>query len=114
MKKFILTVLIIGVLILSGCNLARKEAPEIQPEQNKNQTCVDSDNGRSHYIKGEAIYCDFVTEEEAGAKTPVGCASHPDFCPDKNYLWEYYCEENILKFEKYECQNGCREGACFN
>lgn len=88
-------------------------------EINKGKTCEDTD-GLDYYTKGELTVCDFETFEEPGATSPVGCALHEDFCPTDfddptgKELYEYYCEGNILKSEKYICPNGCQNGICID
>ena len=81
-------------------------------EPTENKKCTDTDGGRNYYDKGELTICDFVTKEEPGAESAIGCALHEDFCEDNNNLLEYFCEENEFKLEKYACPNGCEEGVC--
>lgn len=82
----------------------------------KESNCSDTD-GIDYYTKGQVIVCNFVTKEEPGG-SPVGCSQHDDFCltefddPTGKELYEYYCEENDLKFEKYVCDSRCSSGTC--
>jgi hypothetical protein len=106
----ILIILIIALVILAGCT-NNIESP---PISEKNITCEDFD-GKDYYLRGQIEVCDFTTLEEPEATSPIGCALHEDFCPEDptgNELYEYYCEANELKFEKYTCPNGCQDGAC--
>ncbi len=66
-------------------------------------TCTDSDGGKNYYTKGTvAKGSDFRT----------------DFClvagGTFRYVNEYYCENNEIRDEVYECPNSCDNGACLS
>ncbi len=79
------------------------------------QDCTESDNGKNYYVKGSSTI-------------PIGSnviTNYTDFCflntsiRDKeiftNTLNEYYCENNILKSEEYDCSSEnkiCKDGKC--
>ncbi len=74
--------------------------------------CTDTDHGRDYYKKGSVSKCYGGT-----CTIPM-----QDFCilfdmaPNSTYsgkaINEYYCDGNEIKFEKFECPNGCKDGAC--
>lgn len=64
--------------------------------------CVDSDGGKSFYIRGDIEYT-------AGP----GIAGGSDECESSTLLDELYCDENNFgAHEYYECPNGCADGVC--
>ncbi len=65
------------------------------------QGCTDSDGGLDYLINGTV---------------KSGGATYTDFCkPASTILNEYYCENNILKSQEYDCSTidrRCRKGSC--
>ncbi|MCX6709741.1 MAG: DNRLRE domain-containing protein [Candidatus Woesearchaeota archaeon] len=80
-------------------------------------TCTDSDSGRNYGIQGSVtLGSNTYTDNCIVAKT-ASCPPPPAPCPaipDKYYVVEYYCENNIVKNETHECGTGttCQNGAC--
>ncbi len=116
-NKILLSIILLVSVLLGGCSLKNiQQENQLQISTEKNKTCEDV-GGRDFYNKGHITVCDFTTLEEPGGP-PVGCALHEDFCPTDfddptgKELYEYYCEGNELKFEKYTCLTACQDGAC--
>jgi len=64
------------------------------------EVCADSDDGLNYYEKGK-------TGKD-------GWESIEDFCVDKTLLSEALCnKDGNPAYAKYECPNGCVDGACF-
>jgi len=61
--------------------------------------CSDSDNGINYYSKGSAQDSNQTISDMCVADNP-------------KQLSEAYCEDGIAKSVKYDCPNGCSEGAC--
>jgi len=84
----------------NGCkDGACVEAPAEEPPA---EECVDSDNGRDYFVKGETT--DGATRE--------------DVCRDAKTLVEFYCEQArgqkrpTRGAEEKKCEYGCEDGAC--
>lgn len=72
--------------------------------------CTDSDGGNNYYLKGTA---EGINDPQLG-----GFTTATDKC-EGNVLYESVCTtpanalyKEIVGLEKYECPNGCQEGAC--
>lgn len=67
--------------------------------------CTDSDGGKDYYTKGRV---------SVGEGDSIGISD--DWCPvaggSFKYVEEYFCEDNEISSEMYECPNGCSDGAC--
>src|SRR3989339_368306 len=81
-----------------GACLAEPPVEEPQPEE-----CVDSDNGRDYFVKGETA--DFGDTRK-------------DVCFNSKTLTEFYCEQAEGQSrpsrgaEQKKCDYGCKDGAC--
>jgi hypothetical protein len=62
------------------------------------QTCTDSDSGNYQYNQGEVNFNSSV---------------YADFC-EGDTLTEYYCNNESLISQDYECEYGCENGRCFS
>jgi len=60
--------------------------------------CYDSDGGKDYYTAGEV-------------KQNIGIVK--DYCND-SVLVEFYCSNDNLSSELYDCINGCENGSCIN
>lgn len=72
--------------------------------------CTDSDGGKDYYVKGQFSGMwegTFITNTDS-CLDPIDW----DNVYSSEYLGEAYCENDILKIEKYTCPNGCSDGAC--
>ncbi|MFH1222156.1 MAG: Kazal-type serine protease inhibitor [Candidatus Micrarchaeota archaeon] len=65
----------------------------------RNTYCYDSDNGQDRYEKGQV-------EKDGGVNN--------DYCTDSNYVREYYCDNNDVRYLDLRCENGytCSDGYC--
>ena len=63
------------------------------------EVCTDSDGGKNYFVKGTAI---------------VGTNALSDNCNEDGTLTEKFCYEDDILWEKYECPDGCHDGACIN
>ena len=71
-------------------------------------TCTDSDNGLDYYVKGTAKGQEWADINNTVTKT--------DYCiidgEKEGRLAEYYCLDNQVASESYECPTSCQDGAC--
>lgn len=44
----------------------------------------------------------------------LGNDSYKEYCIDQNQVVEFYCDNNIVKSETYDCEFGCRNGYCLD
>ncbi|MEI6058361.1 MAG: hypothetical protein WCP89_01180, partial [archaeon] len=70
-------------------------------------TCNDTDGGKDYFVKGETTgYTPSVS----------GIYTSKDMCLQDGLnnadLQETWCEDNVVKVEKYNCPNGCSNGKC--
>jgi hypothetical protein len=65
--------------------------------------CQDSDNGKNKFVAGECF------EKETGQR-------FRDYCLNKDYLNEYFCQKGKCEGEQLKCDDGqeCYKGACLN
>jgi len=71
-------------------------------------SCIDSD-GRDYHTKGSS------TGVFVGMKYYPETTTVTDFCLgsiDPNTLVEYYCKDNYIYSENFNCPSGCQDGAC--
>lgn len=81
------------------------ETRNISFEDSIEATCVDSDSGLNYELQG------FV-EGEGPNGFPY---NKPDVCESgdyEGYIKEFYCNDTIPWARRYQCPNGCYEGAC--
>ncbi len=67
--------------------------------------CVESDDGKDYHRSGTTIGLDGLGAENQTIE-------QTDFCVDTNKINEYYCYENIVVGEEFDCPHGCENGAC--
>lgn len=95
----VLMILVLGFFLIRG-NITGKSIQENEEEASeKSASCIDSD-GMNYNTPGKADYCD-----------ENGCSSQEDFCSG-NKVIEWYCQDNQLKNEGYECEFECEYGMC--
>ena len=74
-----------------------------------NQTCTDSDGGRSYYVRGKVTGLNpdnsLVTKEDT-------CVSMFVEGEMRQVIEEYYCKGDYVTADYYTCPNGCKDGAC--
>lgn len=73
---------------------------ETVSEEDRTESCVDTDIDNDYYIKGS---------------TSLGVIKNFDYCEGDN-LFQYYCgSSNTVRLTpSYLCSNGCEQGACLN
>ncbi len=64
---------------------------------------TDTDGGVNYFQKGQTY---------TGAYFRDTTDAYTDTCTTGNYLMEYYVTDNEIKYDPYECPNGCKDGAC--
>jgi len=83
-----------------------QNSPSTKPSlPEENVTCIDSDGGINLYKYGE-VNLGLLSDGTLGVEQ--------DYCFDTNFIMERWCGDSGLEFEKYECPNGCLNGACYN
>jgi len=72
--------------------------------------CSDSDAGKDYYVKGSfsGVYNDTLINNQDACLDP----ERWDNTYTSDWLGEAYCENNEIKIERYNCPNGCADGAC--
>ena len=88
------------------------------PQGKKIVKCIDTDGGENLYLKGKIYLYD---ENETLYLDPLLISSlkqydsslepYVDFCLNDNELEEYTCNPRDIE-DKYNCPNGCQNGAC--
>lgn len=63
--------------------------------------CTDNDGGKNYYEKGDV---NFVSLGEN--------KTLQDKCYNEKTLLEYFCEDNMMRNENFDCSDGCSEGVC--
>ena len=121
MKKIISIIIIFLFILLFSCKkdtepesvitaevikepeLIEDEIVEEIPENIEIVTiCYDNDNGIVRWEKGKIMgYYNNATRFE-----------FDDYCIDKNYLMEYYCENEEPLHQIFLCKNGCTDSHC--
>jgi hypothetical protein len=66
-------------------------------------TCSDSD-GKNYYTKGYVDAC--------SGRGEMACYHQYDRCEGENVVREYFCKNNKMQWEDFECPQGCSDGAC--
>lgn len=74
---------------------------EVKAEEKK-AGCTDTDNGKDYNTAGSITLKTGYTEEDS-------CSTNPN-TPKK--LYEKYCKGDVYLTEGYECEYGCKAGAC--
>ncbi len=97
-KKEDLTVLVIMIVVIIALIYFIPKFTGDVVTVTKTYTCTDSDGGKTYSIKGTL---------NAGPTI-----DGTDYCIDSVKLREYYCTDNGLDLEYYDCPNGCQNGAC--
>ncbi|MFW5704298.1 MAG: hypothetical protein ACOCXG_00515, partial [Nanoarchaeota archaeon] len=87
------TKIILSIAILSLLSLATLVSA---------QDCIDSDDGKQFYKKGSVMWNGETLEDHCGEMQMA------------NKVYEYYCEDDFLKIEAFECPNGCEDGSCLH
>ncbi|MFH1191947.1 MAG: CARDB domain-containing protein [bacterium] len=64
---------------------------------------TDTDGGVNYFQKGQTY---------TGAYFRDTTDAYTDACTTGNYLMEYYVADNEIKYDSYECPNGCKDDAC--
>ncbi len=95
-----------GVVIVPDAEQDTEPEPEVIPEIKEEiktiNICYDSDNGIVRWEKGKIMgYYDNGENYE-----------FDDYCIDKNYVVEFYCEEEKPYNISFLCRNGCQDSHC--
>lgn len=80
--------------------------PEAETGDGIRQLCIDDDEGKDYYRKGNTTSIDPATNKTS-EKT--------DFCKaysEQKVLVEFYCDNNSIIRGEYNCSNGCDGGKC--
>ena len=116
MKKILALIMIFFLILLNGCGKEEKGPQDMitaevvkEPEKEKideNITtvkiCYDTDNGIIKWVNGSIMgFYDNATRFEL-----------KDYCVNKNYLREYYCENEEPLETIFLCKNGCVDSHC--
>jgi len=80
-----------------GLNCIENKCQEIQ------NTCVDSDGGINYYLTGYISGISEFNEEFSYIK---------DICITEQEVKESYCDNSLVNFESFTCENGCENGVC--
>ncbi len=92
-----------------------------EPVEEEEEICYTTDHGKNYYVKGVAWSTYHVDAngniyESSYMGEHDECCNKCDFTEKINegiYLREGYCDkEGVVRFEQYECPNGCKDGAC--
>lgn len=121
MKKIIILLSIFLLILVYGCN--KEEAISLDKTVTANvikdikigvaeegikenittvRLCYDSDNGIVRWVNGSVFgFYDNATRFE-----------FIDYCQNKNYLIEFYCENETPSQRRFLCRNGCVDAHC--
>ena len=66
--------------------------------------CTDSDGGKDYFTKG--------TTTGKSLNNVVG--PQIDHCLVNSTLGEFFCEDNVVSLDAYDCPNGCEDGTCIH
>jgi hypothetical protein len=98
MEKYIISLAIIALFLVSACSTGNVVAnPQVEE---LNTGCTETDNGLDKANKGE-----IKGYTADGKYVEVADSCIPPF------LVEYYCEDNVVKNKNIRCQI-CDRGAC--
>jgi hypothetical protein len=106
----------IVIKVPSDCTLREARAtlpsiPDLPSESSPEISCTDSDNGKDYYSKGSVKTVKYSHSFWDNCGTPSAVSYNIKNPGD--YVVEAYCESNgEVAFAKYECPNGCNDGAC--
>ncbi len=95
---------ILIIIILASIAVSNRSILEEQKGQligGRPASCVDTDQGITPFYKGS-------TKSITGSGRET---SYEDKC-EQNAVNEYYCFGGQVQESQFECQNGCKEGAC--
>ncbi len=72
--------------------------------------CEDSDGGVDYFVKGVVLNSDIEGRDYSGEDN----CSLSAYSIESKFLIEYYCENNYMLHEMYECPEnyGCKDGVC--
>lgn len=121
MKKIIILFSIFLLILIYGCNKKEEvsldktvtanvikdikiEVAEEEIKENIKtvRLCYDSDNGIVRWVNGSVFgFYDNATRFE-----------FIDYCQNKNYLMEFYCENETPFQRRFLCRNGCVDSHC--
>ena len=120
MKKIWYIVFILSVFLIIGCGkedvtknpgkitaqAINVEEPEIvevvEGEVLTVRLCNDMDNGIVRWVNGSVFgFYNNATRFEFN-----------DYCQNKNYLWEFYCDNETPKQRRFLCRNTCVDNHC--
>lgn len=73
--------------------------------------CTDSDGGLNYYVKGniKGLAADGVISEDIDA-----CRPNNFYGDGKDYVIEWFCDDQNRVNTNQVCENGCKDGACIN
>lgn len=110
-KKSKIILLVVGMAVLFGIVLYSGSGElflgrifnfsDPLPAYNENR-CYESDGGKNYELAG-TIY---------GKTSRFEYGNLTDVCSSRTKVMEYYCDEDFVQSEEYECQDGCNSGAC--
>jgi hypothetical protein len=97
-KILLFAILILGLILIFNIPTLNITGKSTWPWITGNSlSCIDSDNGLNYYQFGTVFNNNKY---------------YPDECYDYLILKETFCENDKLKFNIYECHNGCFNGIC--
>lgn len=99
MKRILLIMLVLGLLVAAGCGVTGGAVKTA--EVNINFECTDAENGINEFAQG-AVY----------GVDDIGSFEKKDKCIGSYFLFEYYCDGNVMTHQNFRCFSGCEEGAC--
>jgi len=68
-------------------------------------SCIDTDDGIDYEKEGTVVYTR-IRWGRPRAKI------YTDKCSGKNLIFEYFCNDNIVRAKVHKCSMGCQDGAC--
>lgn len=100
MKKRTLYIIIAVILILALVLSFNKLTGFYTIPGGETRGCYDTDSGLNYFERGSVR---FENRDY----------SYIDECISKLYVKEYYCfTDSRIKSKKYQCEKGCKDGAC--
>jgi hypothetical protein len=126
MKKIIIAIVVITVIVLVGAGIVyavgiKNIRQSFQTIKDRFISCEDSDGGKDYYKLGWArgFYNEQENKQSEGDRCTLnGSLVESCVLSDKKpgevgcKVMEMYCENKELKYEIYECPNGCLNGEC--
>ena len=105
-KEEIMEVEKITAAVIDEIEVEDKEVPVIVEEEKEEivtvRLCHDTDNGIVRWVNG-SIFGFYGNSTRFEFK---------DYCQNKNYLMEFYCEDENPKQFLFLCRNGCEDDHC--